>query len=173
MAVTAYATQADVTFVLGQYGLRVRGDDNQDGAIETGYITSGLEVGAVAMNQRLFRRYAVASISASSWAKWCNAYLAAEVFCRRRGMTIPASLKEECDGLRDLLDQIKEGHENLMSDTGLAAPKSDNSPAMSNLTVDGRFRRSKIRRVPSTSTGRDPDGNVKRNESMDNPTNWL
>lgn len=171
MAITAYADQDDVEFVLGQYGLRVRVSDSGDGAPETGWVANGLEVGAVTINRLLFTRYAMATLQAATWVKWVNAYLAAEVFCRRRGNGVPASLVEVCDEYRIQLKEIKDGAL-LPADTGLAAPVSDHSPAHSNLEIDSRYHRRKVRTVRDTSTGDPPGDGAKRNETLDFPGYW-
>lgn len=172
MTVTAYAQSADVVFVWGQYGADLRLDDNEDGAQETGYMANALEIATTEINSLLFGRYSVATLAASPWVKWACAYLAAEIIGRRRGSGVPASLQEQTGSYRETMRQIKAGNEYLPADTGMAAPSSDHSPSHSNMEIDSRYHRRKVRTIRDTSTGDPPGDGAKRNETFDFPGYW-
>ncbi len=157
MAVTSYCTQADCDDILSQFGVIVRTDDDDDGDEDTesaggsGIAEVCIEQASTDMNRYLFQRYTAAVIAASTWARYCCAVLAVCLLCRRRGNPIPQSLADECEYYRAALEAIKKGSEPLMSDTAPAVARFQVAPMSSNLTVDGRYRRNKVRVIQSTS----------------------
>jgi hypothetical protein len=74
---------------------------------------------------------------------------------------------KECNDYLEQLKAIRDGVEPLIGDTGPVPPRFSDLPTVSNLIVDGRFRRSKIRRVEATSTGPAPQGGLKQNNTLD------
>lgn len=158
-----YCTAAEIQAVWSAFGVNVRLDDDLDGVADQD-ISAVIEQATSRINGFVLRRYAVDACTQSTWLKWCCATFSAALLARRRGNDIPQSLIDETKDYRDLLDEIKAGSFDLPADDGPAAPLSDESPAISNLTIDGRWTRAKIRRVPTTSTG-GPQANNGRIQS--------
>jgi|SRR6185312_6155742 len=158
-----YCSVAEIEAIYSIFGVNVRLDDDQDGYGEVN-VGAVIEQASSMMNRYLLKRYAPAVIATSTWAKWCCATFGAVLLARRRGNEVPASLEDERESYRETLDAIGRGQEDLIADDGPAAPVYDETPAVSNLTIDGRFTRQKIRRVPTTSTG----GAQKANGRMQN-----
>lgn len=165
MAVTALCTQANVEAILSQYGVEASLEDNADGMIDAtvdGAASDFLEKASADVCFYLFQRYEIAAITASAWAKWTAAIFCARDMMTRRGNPCPDSLQREYDKREELLKAIALGTFSLPGDTGLANPQFDESPTVSNMTVDGRYHRRKVRRVPTTSTGGVPQGGVQQ-----------
>jgi len=131
------------------------------------YMTDCLERATCDMNFYLFRAYSVAVIAGSAWASHCCASLAACYLGRRRGNPVPESLEAECRRYTEQLEMIFKGKAFLPADTGLALPKHDDRPSVSNMTIDLRFFRTKIRRVLVTSTGGYPPPETLNNPALD------
>lgn len=167
-----YCSVAEVEAIYSIFGVNVRLDDDQDGYGEVN-IGAIVEQASSLMNRFLLKRYAPAVIATSTWAKWCCATFAAMLLARRRGNEVPESIQADLQDYRETLKAIGEGQEDLMADDGPAAPVYDGTPAVSNLTIDGRFTRQKIRRVPTTSTGGPQNANGRmQNNSIDYTENW-
>lgn len=162
-----YCAQDDIEAVWSIFGVAVRLDDDQDGYPEVN-VQAVIEQATSQMNRFLFRRYSSATIATTTWAKWCCASMAAMLLARRRGNEIPASLEQEVADYREALVAISKGQEDLTADDGPAAPIWDETPAVSNLAIDGRWTRAKVRRVPSTSTGGPQNNNGRiQNNTVD------
>lgn len=162
-----YCSQTEINAVWSAFGVNVRLDDDLDGVADQD-VAAIIEQASSRMNRFLFRRYTALTISACTWAKWCCAAMAAAIIARRRGNDIPQSLVDEVKDYQDALTAIGDGREDLPADDGPATPKWDETPAFSNLTIDGRFTRAKVRRVPSTSSGGPQSANGRmQNNSID------
>lgn len=171
MALTVYATQTQVEQIWSQYGVTVRIDDNADGDVvdsgETATMTAFLGKATTDVNIYLLQRYTVAVCAASTWVSWVTAVFAAVELARRRGEPVPPALQAEYERLLALLEKIAAGLMDLVGDEGLVNPQFDVGATVSNLTVDGRHRRAKIRRIPSTSTTAQQDGTRKQHDAHD------
>jgi phage gp36-like protein len=155
-----YCTQEDVEALLSEFGVLDRLDDDQDGTADAGLMTAGIAKASADVNQRLLQRYDVSQLLLSDWVKYCTAHLATAWLCRRRGLTVPEELAAEVKTYLDDLKRIRDGHDDLSVNDGLALPSVDSTPTVSNMIVDGRYRRNKVRRVPSTSSGQHPAGGL-------------
>lgn len=171
MSLTLYCSEADVEWVWSELGVLRRADDDDDEEAEAGYVSNAIEVATTKVNKYLLKRYTVAAIAASTWAKWATAYIAAYQLGIRRGNSVPQTLADEYERYIEDLKAIESGANSLPADDGLAAEQFDNSPSVTNYTVDGRYARAKIRRVPSTSTGGNQSPGLKQNNLVD-PNIW-
>lgn len=167
MAVVPYATRTELEHIWSEFGVDVRLDDDDDGVAQSGLVAAVLEEATVKVNYHLLARYSVATLAASAWVKWAAANIAACLLARRRGNPIPEAMQADCDEYLDALKEIKAGSTDLPADAGLASPEFDSMPSVSNLTVDGRYRRRKVRRVASTSTGSPPVGGPQQFNTRD------
>lgn len=166
MALTVYATESDLESILSEFGVEVRADDDQDGDADTGIVDAVLQRGAVRVNKFLLRRYEPAVIAASKEAIWANAYFSAEELCKRRANGVPQPILDEVERITKDLQTIKDGKEHLTTDDGMATPRHDRRPMMSNLAIDGRYGRAKVRRTTTTSTGPNQADGLKRNDEQ-------
>lgn len=173
MAVTPLCQQADVEAKLSEFGLMARLDDDRDGAIDPAaspgptLADSVIENASAEVGQYLLIRYAAATLTASAWVKWVTATFAAKLACLRRGNPCPESLLDQVKEYVEQLKLIRDNRQALVTDTGQAPPRFNDQPTVSNLHIDGRFRRQKVRVVPQTSTGPQPQGPIERNETVD------
>ncbi len=167
MAVTAYCTTTQLTQLWSQFGMNVRLDDNEDGLADSGVADAVIEKSTTTVNRYLLQRYTVAVCAASAWVKWCTAVIAACDLARRRGNPVPEALADEEQRYLEALANILAGKENLVTDDGVAPPALDNTPTVSNMMIDGRYRRAKVRRIPATSTGGTQSGGRLQNNVND------
>jgi phage gp36-like protein len=170
MPVTPYCTQTDVEALLSEDGVDASLDDNQDGQVDADadpWMSSMIEKATSDVNLYLLQRYTVAALAASAWVKWVTATFAAVGLRKRRGNPAPQSLLDDAERYLENLKAIATGAMALPGDTGLAAPQFDTGPTVSNMTVDRRYRRRKVRVVESTSTGSQPGSGVQRISAND------
>jgi hypothetical protein len=167
MAITALTTQAKVEALLSQFGVEARVDDDQDGEEDSGLMTSIIEKCSSDVYLYLLKRYSVAAVAASTWAQWCTAAFCVCELNRRRNNPCPESACEACQRYKEELELIRDGKQPLIGDEGPVAPRFDDLPTVTNLMVDGRYRRAKIRRVGRTSTGPTPEGSRKQFNVLD------
>lgn len=152
MATTTYCTQSDVEAILSSTGVLLRGDDDEDGVIETGIVTNVLERASLWVNQYCRPRgYSVTDLAANDWVKYATAAKAAQLICRRRGNPVPSAIEVEVGELTDWLKNVHAGNAEIPD----LAFSEHSSPALSNLLISGLFRSSKIRVQRITSTGGD------------------
>lgn len=150
MPLTLYCDSEDVRFVWSSFGMASRSDD-RDASSSTAIVNDAIEKAVTDVNLYLFQTYTPAVIAQSTWVKWATAVLAAVALARRRGNPVPASLAADFDRYLENLKAIQTGVLALPGDDGLSAPRFDNTPCVSNLRVDSRFRAS-VRRVTETSS---------------------
>lgn len=150
MAVTPYCTVDHLESIWSAFGVAVRVDDG-DAHSSTTYSDNAIAKATADVNAHLLAMYEVATLAASTWVTWCTAVLAAFEISVRRGNAPSQSLAEERQRYLESLKAIAAGNQPLAADDGLAPPRFDNTPGVSNLRVDSRFR-ANIRRVPHTST---------------------
>lgn len=161
---SAYCTQTEVENIWSEEGVINRTDDSPEGVLDSSEVTAVIEQASSRIDMFLSRRYSTAALGSSDWVTWCCAYLSACLLSKRRGNPCPESIGAECQKYLEWLAEVRDG----VMDLPGVSPEQDTLPAVSNMTVDGRFRRAKVRRVPSTST-RDgnPPSPVKRHEAQD------
>lgn len=167
MPLTTYCTEAEVKWIWSEVGVLRRADDDDDDTAEAGVVDKSIEVATTKVNKYLLKRYTVAILSASTWVKWATAYIAAYQLGIRRGNPVPKTLEDEYKSYLDELQAIQDGSQPLVADDGAAQEKHDSVPSVTNYTVDGRFSRAKIRRVPSTSTGGNQSPGLKQYNADD------
>lgn len=164
---TLFCTRADVEFVWSAAGLVARTDDDLNGSADVDLVVWAREAATAKVMRHLGTLYTVAVLQASTWVRWCTAYLAADILGRRAGNPMPNDLQAEVQEYKDALLRIQQGKENLIGDTGPATPRFSVAPTVSNYAVDMRYRRTKVRRVPATSTGSAPGDGIKQNNVQD------
>ena len=164
MAVTAYATVSELDRIWSEFGVTVRADHDADGDADDGIIDGVLEEATTEVNAYLLERYTVAVCAASAWVKWATAHIAAELLGESRGNPVPQTIHDRVEKYRAELTLIRDGRRHLKSDTGLATPRNDSRPAVTNFSIDGRYSRAKVRRIPATSTGPEQSGTLERHD---------
>jgi hypothetical protein len=161
MPLTTYCSETDIDSILSPFGAEIRANDDLDNSTDPvtdatnadANIASCIAQATVRVNMSLLQRYTVAVCVASTWVRWCTAYLSARYLCLRRNNPVPESLQAECEQFERELAAIFASKAHLIADDGMAAPKFDMTPTVTNYTIDSRYARSKVRRIPTTSTG--------------------
>lgn len=150
----AYTTQAAIERLLSSQGVLDRSDHDEDGIADTGVVDDAIAESTGLIDLFCRGRYSAAGLATSEVIETWATSLAACALCETRGNPIPASLEKKCQWiLETMLPQIQSGKLNL---PGLAFG-NDLRPAMSNMTIDRRYARSKARvtRVNSTNQTRE------------------
>lgn len=152
MSLTPYCTETELEQVLSEHGVTARLDDTDVGTAVSGYADACIEKATATINRYLLTRYTVAICAASTWVKWATATYASLVVCRHRNLTPPQSLIDEWKEVyEEALNAIRRNQEDLMADTGPAAQRFPMGMRLSNLTVDGRYLRQKVRVTAANS----------------------
>lgn len=149
---TQLCTQADMERILASYGVREYADHDDNGVIDTGVLDDCIDQASGEVLIWLGQRYSVASLAAQSLVVRWTATVACYFLTTRRGNPPPTSLEAEFHRLMDfpegLLPLIGTGRVDL---NGVSL-KANLTPSMSNVTLDRRYRQSKIRVTQPNST---------------------
>ena len=144
-----YCVEADINRVLSSGGVIAFADHDESGTSDAGVVDDCIVRASEEINLYCRQRYSEAGLLTSSLVTRWATILAACFVCELRGNPVPASLAKEADRLlEEILPNILAGKMNL---PGIAYA-NDLRPAVSNLTVDRRWRFSKIRRTGPNST---------------------
>lgn len=154
----AYCTQAEIERFLSVQGVINMADHDEDGVIESGVVDDAIAEATGEIDLHCRGRYSAAGLATSAIVNNWAVTIAASALCELRGNTVPDSLVRKVTRiLEKLLPDVQAGKLNL---PGLAFA-NDSRPAMSNLTVDRRYGRSKVRvtRINSTNHVREVSTN--------------
>ncbi len=166
----AYSTEANIANVISELGAGLTSNDSPatytDVTTDSDNIDAAIEKVDSIIDINLRKLYSAATLTASTWVKWCSATLASCQLFKRRGMMCPDSLGKECDQYIEDLKAIARG-ELLLPD---AAYQGNHFPTVTNVTVNMRFPWNQIRRVQQTSTGNPPSPPAQWNN---NPTPYV
>lgn len=156
-----YATRADVASILSTAGIDVRIDDDDDGTVtpspgEEAFLDDAILEATDVINVAGLHFYSAADMGESLWVRRRAAYLAAHFLSMRRGN--PGLFCERYEIIMDELEKLRTNQLHIPR----LAKRADVLPAQSNLIIDRRFTRNKIRVDRETSTGdnsanQDPD----------------
>jgi len=157
---TLYTTEAEIDSIFSEDGVTFRFDDDGDDAISAGIEADSLaDVIAEATDEVNFytqTRYAAADLANNLWVRRAASYIAANLASARRGN--PEQYADKVSRLRDRLQ--------LVLDKKMHIPRMpiayDDTPGMSNLVVDDRFPKSKLRVEIENSVGTYPDQDIDR-----------
>lgn len=147
---TYFCTKADMQTQLSLYGLIAFSDHEETGS-EDDIVIDAMRLQATQeLEGYLTPLYDTDQLASSSLvARWC-AILACCDLTRTRGNQVPESLYDACEKITakgGMIDQTKAG---TFIIPGLIR-KSTNAPSFSNLTIDRRYRREKIRVIRANS----------------------
>lgn len=143
-----YCTESDIERLFSLDGITSFADHDQDGDSDAGVVDDCINEAAQEIELYCRQRYTQASLQASTLInRWATA-LATLFLCERRGNPPPESLHAKVTRIYERLQAILEG---TMSLPGLAL-NGGQRPAFSNLTIDRRHTRNKVRRTASNSS---------------------
>lgn len=154
----ALCTIDDVISIYGQAGVNLTSaDEYTPGSPDADHVADAIERAEQEVLGYLNRQYEPSQIEGNTWVKWVCAYLAVGELAIRRGNSLHASISSKIENLRAQLIQVLNGK---IIPPGLT-PHRELMPAMSNLTIDSRYRAAKIRVQQVVSSGRS-DSTKKR-----------
>lgn len=148
----AYTTQAKIERLFSSLGVRYYSDHDETGVTDTDVVTDCISQSDGEIDLYCRGRYSEAGLSGSTLIERWSTILATCYLCERRGNPVPDSLAKEADRIYERLEKIQTG---AMQLPGVAFGQ-DLRPAFSNLTVDRRYRYSKIRVTTPNSSNQTP-----------------
>lgn len=161
---TLYSTRDEVVSIFSEIAIDTRIDDNHDetiSATEETYLTDLIEESTDIINSYLLPFYTPENLANSRWIRRRCSYMVCHLISSRRGN--PAQFQERYDSILEELVRIAKGPGiNGNPHVPRIPVRQDNRPSVSNIRIDDRYRRSKIRVDTITSTGsgkpdQDPD----------------
>jgi len=149
-----YTTRAEVESVLGQVGVNLRVDDDDDGVVDNAeevLLDDAIWEATDLINESALHHYTEEVLETSAWVRRRASYIAAHIIGRRRGNA--TIFCDEMDQIKIDLRAIQQGTLNIPR----MAKRADFSPRMSNQVVDQNYAKAKIRVDRQTSVGPDDE----------------
>jgi phage gp36-like protein len=160
----AYCDLDDMQRLFSSYGVTAFADHDGDGQDDSEVTNDCINQATEEINLYCQQWYEPDDLATSTLVnRWCTV-LATFFLCERRGNPVPDSLANEFNRIAAKLEQILAGTLKL---PGLAM-RDDMRPSMSNLTVDRRYRQSRIRVTEQNST--DAPTRLTQDVTTDVPT---
>lgn len=142
----------DMIRFLSAQGVTEFSDHSETGVWDSDVVDDARGRAADEITATLYPLYSAANLANSTLVKHWAVVVACFYLCTTRGNGVPASLAAEYERIMavpdGLLERVKRG---TMVLPGIPRT-SVNVPAFSNLTIDRRFRREKIRVIPAISS---------------------
>lgn len=160
MPTQIYCSRADIDAIWSSAAVTRSADDDQDGtlsATELGYIDLAIERAANRMNACLEMRYVLSQLASNTWCRDCNAAISALLLATRRGNPAPDHIQEQYESFLSDLAEVRAGRLKVPQ----ALDSEETIPTVTNFDTELRARRSKVRRVDETSTGKPPPSGRK------------
>lgn len=148
----AYCTAADLRRFMSAPAVTMFSDHDSDGIADDGVVEDAINWACEEINGYLLEKYQPADLANSVLLNRWAVVMAARCLCITRGNTVPSNWDEEYDRLTNASDgmlvRIRRGEYELPG----VPKRGPHAPSMSNLTVDRRHHRTKIRVIRETST---------------------
>ncbi len=130
-------------------GVSVSTNDSQGNSVsDATIVANAIERGQSKLSQYLTQKYDTSLITSSNvWIKWAAATFAAVEIMRRKGGVVSAGLQEIYEEYLSILNDVKNGP-GLIPDL---LPRTTPGMAVSNLMIDNRYPRAKVRVVGTIS----------------------
>ena len=123
-------------------------DDLGNSVTDATIVDNAIARGRTILGQYLVQKYDISTItSANEWIKWAAATFAAIEIMRRKGGVVPPGLQELYEQYTGFLKEVQAGSFQV---PGLYL-RSSPGMAVSNLTMDNRYNRAKVRVVSTIS----------------------
>ena len=144
-------SQAEIERIWSVDGALVRASDDEFGteslAPEASVWDEVIAEASDTVYMYLQSHYEIGTLSTNTWARRQASWIGAYLLSMRRGN--PAVFNSRYASIIETLERIRLGQLQVPG----AVVRSNEAPALSNLTMDDRFRISKVRVVPQISTG--------------------
>ena len=164
---TVYCTEAQMDLYLSSQGVIDFADHDADGTSDSGVTDDCINQATEEIDLYCRQRYTQAVLATSTLIERWAVVMAARFLCQRRGNKPPDSLEEEFQRITDpdngFLAKIAAGKRQLPG----KALRATLQPTWSNLTVDRRYRRSKIRVTDANSS--DANTELSQDKARDVP----
>ncbi|MGH9932600.1 MAG: phage protein Gp36 family protein [Pyrinomonadaceae bacterium] len=160
----AYCDLSDVERLFSSYGVTAYSDHDGDGQADSEVVNDCINQATEEINLYCQQWYEPADLDNSTLInRWCTV-MATTFLCERRGNPVPESLQAEFARIAEKLERILAG---TLKIPGLAM-RDDMRPSYSNLTVDRRYQRSRIRVTRQNSS--DAPTRLTQDATLDIPT---
>ena len=161
---TVFCTEAQLTRRFGATALLMWSDHDEDRIADTGVVDDAINQATEELLLFLGQRYSSAGLAASEIVNRWAVTLAGYFLSTSRGNSPPEWLQVEFERIMLKLPLVQSGQQALPG----VALNGDLRPAMSNLTIDQRFRRSTVRVTPANST--DAPSTLTQDTTFDSPS---
>jgi hypothetical protein len=144
-----WCSQTEVEDLLSANGVWASvNDDNGNAIADPTIVSNAIARGRTILGQYLVQRYNLDSITSNvEWVKWAAATFAAVELLRRKGGVVPPGIQELYEQYVVFLKEVQSG---TFQVPGLYFNSSPGI-AVSNLTMDNRYNRAKVRVVSTIS----------------------
>lgn len=143
-----YCTVRDIERFLSTAGVDSFADHDFDGYREAGVVDDAIQFAAAQIRNALCSRYESSSLVGNETVREWNMILAARRVCSSRANPIPDTVELRYQEAVEAMRMIGRGDGSLCG----VLQKSTNVPTWSNLRVDRRYDRERIRVVKETSS---------------------
>ena len=163
-----FCTKEDMIRHLSHAGIIAFSDHDDTGTEDDDVIDDSIERATEEITGWLCPLYTVVNLALSPIVKRWATVTACYHLVKTRGNPVPESLHEDYDKIFAMPDGwLAQTRKQQFKLPGIA--RSDvNTPAFSNLTIDRRFRREKIRVIPSISSPIESD--IEQDKTFDHTT---
>jgi hypothetical protein len=149
---SGWSTITEIEDIMSAGGVAASTDDGQDNAIaDPVVVANAIERGDSILGQYLNQKYDLTTITGTPatnvWVKWASATFAAIEIMRRKGGIVPPGLQELYEQYLVILKTVTGGSGTIPN----LYPRASPGIAVSNLTIDNRYNRAKIRKSESIS----------------------
>lgn len=149
--VPLFCDKDDMERLLSLRGLIGRSDHDDCGEEDDAVIDDARQRASHEVAGMLYPKYAIDALAESELVREWTTVVACFYLCKKRGNEVPESLYEDYQSIigdGGWLDKSRSGKFTLPC----VRQQDTNIPVFSNMTVDRRFRREKVRVVPTTSS---------------------
>jgi phage gp36-like protein len=158
---TVYCTEAQVQRFLSTSAVTDFADHDADGSADTGVVDDCINQATEEIDLWLRERYTQTDIATSPLVERWAVVIAARFLCQRRGNVVPDVIEGEFSRILDpdngMVARIARGHRDLPG----IDQRADVRPAWSNLDVDRRYFRAKVRVTKANSSDAETDVDQK------------
>lgn len=140
-----YCTEAEVQRYLSTNAVTDFADHDADGSADTGVVDDCINQATEEIDFYCREKHSQTQLATSELvSRWC-VVMAARFLCQRRGNVVPDSIESEFQRITDadagFLARVASGKRSI---PGISL-RDDDRPTWSNLIIDRRYRRSKVR----------------------------
>lgn len=148
-----YCTEAEIETFLSEEGVTFQADDNFDTLRESGAVSQAIEWADTKINMYC-QAYAPAELEVNDWVNHCAIHLAARRLCMRRGNQVSGTVEQL---YQEYMEELKAVHNGQLQIPD-AAYRHSQTPSVTSVRIDPRYRVKKARVQRPLSTDQNTEG---------------